>query len=121
MKPAIKAVLILIFFITVGCGDNSTGDNGSTDVVAVVNAPATATVGMQITLDGSDSIGPITAYGWLMVSQPQSSEARINNSNSVEANFTPDVEGEYVVRLNAISDQALADSDEVTIMVSADS
>ena len=120
MKTAIKAVLMLLLFITVACGDNSTGDESPTEIVVVINAPATATVGTVVMLDGSDSTGPITAYGWLMISQPQSSEARISNSNSVEAQFTPDVEGEYVVRLNAISDKVLADSDEVTITVSAD-
>jgi len=113
-----KALLIVILLTAVSCSDNSVTGNDPEEVVAVVKAPSTATVGSEVTLDGSDSTGPIIAYGWLMVSQPENSASRINNSESEEANFTPDVEGEYVIRLNVISDQVLADSDDVTVTAS---
>ena len=118
INKLILLILLMALFFMYSCSESGTDFSEPEQVVAVVNAPSSATVDIEVTLDGSSSTGPIVAYGWLMVSQPQNSAARINNSQSVEANFTPDIEGDYVIRLNAISDESLADSDEVTITAS---
>jgi hypothetical protein len=118
----INKIILLSFSMALitlySCSESGPNISEPEEVVAVANAPSSATVGVEVTLDGSGSTGPIVAYGWLMVSQPQNSASSINNSESVIANFTPDVAGDYVIRLNAISNESLPDSDEVTITAS---
>ncbi len=90
-----------------------------TNTAPVANAGADQTVGIGnlASLDGSGSSDvenhPLT-YLWSFVSIPAGSAAVINDSTLVQANFTADVLGDYVVELT-VSDGYDSHSDQVTI------
>ena len=77
-------------------------------------------VGTQVTLNGSgstDANDDPLAYSWSMVTQPEGSTAAIQNSNSVNASFVPDVPGTYVVSL--VVNDGTEDSDPSNVSVVA--
>lgn len=97
------------------------------DCVISVNAPPvasagsdqTANVGETVNLDGSGSSDPdgsSLTYSWSFQSRPTGSSATLSGSSSATPSFTPDVGGEYVVRLT-VSDGSADDTDDVTIDV----
>lgn len=59
-------------------------------------------LGTQLVLDGSGSIdadGDPLTYGWAILSRPAGSSAQLNDVTTRNPNFTPDVEGDFVVQL----------------------
>lgn len=92
----------------------------TTNVAPIANAgsgPMAATVGTQITLDGSGSTDPngdALTYSWVMTSRPGGSAAALGSANTVNPIFTPDVVGAYVVTLT-VSDGSLDNSSALTV------
>ncbi len=89
----------------------------NTAPVADAGADATALVGSLVALSGagsSDPDGNAIDYSWQFVSRPAGSAAALAGSSSVTPSFTPDVAGDYVIRL-IVTDGFLADDDEVTV------
>lgn len=61
-----------------------------------------ASVGYVVSLNGgnsSDPAGKALTYAWSLGSKPAASAAQLNSANSNIAQFSPDVLGEYVVKL----------------------
>ena len=61
-----------------------------------------------------DPEGKPLSYAWSFDARPSGSQASLQNSTSVQCNFTPDVAGDYVVRLT-VSDGKAKGYDTVTI------
>lgn len=72
----------------------------------------------QVTLDGSessDSDGDLLSYTWSFVSMPEGSEAVLSDATAIIPTFTPDVSGDYVVRLVVHDGRIESNFDTVTI------
>ena len=96
-------------------------DGGNTAPVADAGGDTTATTGSSITLDGSGSSDPDgdpLTYRWGFKSAPSGSS--VDNSTSWtdrytdSGSFTPDVDGDYEIRLT-VNDGTAEDSDVITV------
>ena len=68
-------------------------------------------------LDGSDSSDPdgdSLTYAWTILTRPSGSAVLVDGEDAAQATVTPDVEGDYVIRLE-VSDGELTDSDLLTV------
>jgi RHS repeat-associated protein len=71
--------------------------------IAHAGQDQTVFVGQLVTLDGSlskDPEGDALAYRWELASAPSGSSAFLNDPESVQATFTPDKAGQYLVQLS---------------------
>ena len=76
-----------------------------------------AEVGVAVPLDGSESTDPdgdALTYSWQLIDSPPGSGALIADSDRVDAELNPDVEGTFLVRLE-VSDGMATATDWVTI------
>jgi len=83
---------------TVSCADCG----ANRPPVASAGADQTVYVAQLVTLDGSassDPDGQPLTYAWSFVSRPPGSAASLSGATSVNPSFTPDREGDYVLRL----------------------
>ncbi len=89
---------------------SSTGTPSNLPPVAVVDPPTQVVHGLQaVYLDASGSFDPdqgdsITAYSWSFLFKPQDaqgnvSQAALDSTDQVTTSFTPDIMGQYIVRL----------------------
>lgn len=86
--------------------------------VANAGASQSATLGSQITLNGSnssDSDGDTLSYAWSFVSAPAGSVAALSNASSASPSFTPDKAGTYVLGL--VVNDGFIDSAQATVQV----
>ncbi|MFZ6011867.1 MAG: PKD domain-containing protein, partial [Bacteroidota bacterium] len=87
--------------------------------VAKAGENATGTAGSPVTLNASASTDPdddALSYTWQWLSKPQGSKAIIHAFDSVMANFTPDLAGQYIIRL-VVSDNIDSSADTIAIHV----
>jgi len=82
---------------------------------ANINAPSTATIGQEVTLDGSGSTGA-ESYLWKLTRVPTGSNASISSATSELAYFTPDIGGKYTVSLTVTNS---VDKDTATAEITA--
>ena len=85
-------------------------------LTADAGSDVTVNVGETVSLDGSGSSGVqgTMVYLWVIDSKPSGSQVFISDPATVNPSFTPDMEGDYVVKLtvsNGVSD----DMDQVTV------
>lgn len=102
-----KALLGSLSVTLVACGGGKS--NGSSTEGTANNIPVSISgenqnviAGQTVNLDGSlssDSDGDNLSYEWTIYSKPSGSKAQLSNINSVKPTFTPDLEGEYKIRL----------------------
>jgi hypothetical protein len=78
-----------------------------------------AGVGEQVVLDGSGSSSSTGSldYMWEFSSTPSGSSATLSGASTVNATFTPDMEGDYEVQLT-VSAEGETDTDMVTVSAS---
>ncbi len=89
--------------------NNGLTANAGPDLEASVGVPVTLNSNASLDMDGNGYM-----VLWSFESLPQGSSASINNPGAESTTFTPDMEGEYVVKLT-ISNNIGEDSDEVKI------
>jgi hypothetical protein len=99
-----------------GCDNNATNSGAAPTLDAVIDvSPSNPEVGNQVTLDASgsqDDQGIGYTVQWSFESKPSSSSAIIPDPSQSSATFTPDVDGDYVIKLTienlseGVSDQA---------------
>lgn len=85
---------------------------------ANAGADQTVRVGTPAMLDGSNSTntqGGVINYAWSFDSKPAGSNATFGNANAVSTTFTPDVLGNYVIRLTVT---AAGFTDSSTVLIS---
>ena len=84
------------------------------------NANNTVTVTSPYSLDGSDSYdvdGDALTYAWTIADKPEgSTAATLTGNDQAEAVFTPDVVGEYVIRLTVSDPGGNTHAAEVTLV-----
>ncbi len=101
-------------------GGDSGGDTNTPSVTADAGSDEDAVVGFEITADGSGSTGSSTvSYSWSISSKPTDSQASLTGSSSESPTLIPDLPGEYVLSLEASSDEE-TDTDEITISAIAE-
>ncbi len=92
---------LLVMMFLAGCGgggDSGGGVSATLAPTAQASADDTVPVGVQTTLDGSESKSPTgtpLSYQWTLTAKPSGSTASLSTPNSVRATFTPDVAGTY--------------------------
>ena len=125
---------VLLFLTAIfgvnGCGDlgNKTAPN-DTPVANAGRDQGSIRPGMLVTLNGSassDPDGQPLTYSWSFVSRPPGSTAVLTNPTRVSPTFTPDLVGDYVVRLivndgsvNSAPDTVLITSNNVPPVANA--
>lgn len=88
--------------------------------VADAGADRDVVTGKTVALDGSasrDADGDPLSYRWSFVSRPDGAEVNLSSADTVAPEFTPDVAGEYVVRL--VTSDGEADSASDTVVITA--
>jgi hypothetical protein len=97
--------------------------NSPTNTPPSVNAgeDMNASINTSVTLAGqvSDPDGDALTLTWEIVSQPAGSNASLESVTTAEVTFTPDIPGQYVIKLTA-SDGSSVVSDDVTITARAE-
>ncbi|MCL9777425.1 PKD domain-containing protein [Vibrio methylphosphonaticus] len=73
---------------------------------------------VNLVLDGSGSVdadGDALTYSWSILSRPVGSSAQLQNSTSRNPNFTPDVEGDFVIQLFVSDGKSISLPDVIVI------
>ena len=96
-------------------------------VAAIDNGPVSAgsatingTTGYKISLSGAGSSNPdgaALAYAWTLVSKPAASTAVLDSTTGAFSQITPDVLGDYVVRMIVTAPSGVASSYTTTVSV----
>jgi hypothetical protein len=98
----VLALTVTDSFGAVSAADSVTVTFDNTLPVADAGDDQSTTTGTTIHLDGSassDANNDSLSFTWSFASKPANSTATIDNANSEQASFTPDVAGTYVVSL----------------------
>lgn len=115
-RPHHALVLVALVLLLTAC-PGAGAPSGA--VGADAGADRTVAVGADVELDGSGSSGPSGAtllYAWSFEDVPDGSAAALTGASTAAAAFTPDVAGEYRVRLTV---RAGTSSDSDTVRVTA--
>ena len=103
----------------------ASSSSGNTPPVADAGDDQDVVIGLPVILSGGDSydvdLGSYSSflidYHWTLVTKPAGSSATLDSTTSRNTSFTPDVEGDYNIRL-VVSDD-FVDSAPDTVLVSA--
>ncbi len=124
--PDVNGVYTLQLFVSNGTSQSQaslvqiTAASGSLPPNARAGADQNAkTLTQTVTLNGSASYDPNTpqltlGYAWTFRTLPQGSTAQIQNANLAQAQFVPDVAGDFVFNLH-VTNSAGASDDTVTV------
>lgn len=128
VNPTFLADLPGTYIISLVVSDGSLSGAASTVTVTatvpnsipIANAGTDQNVrsGQLLTLDGSKSIdadNDALGYLWSFTSKPAGSNAVLSDSRAIKPAFTPDVDGDYIIRL--IVNDGKADSSQSVITV----
>ena len=89
--------------------------------VAAVSGPTyLASAGGPVTLRGGgshDPNGSALTYAWTLQSRPAASNAALSGASTVNAGFTPDVNGTYVIRLAVTNAAGVSASQTISLYV----
>lgn len=120
---AVLSMILFIWSLCTGCDllDDLFGSNSQP--VANAGNNQTVTIGDIVQLDGggsSDPDGDTLTYSWSFISKPSESSAVLSKSNTENATFTADKDGDYITKLVVNDGKLDANSDEVTITAEAE-
>ncbi|MBV1909545.1 MAG: PKD domain-containing protein [Kangiellaceae bacterium] len=97
-------------------------DNGNHAPVAVAGDDQVITLGENVLLNGSasyDDENDALTFEWSFANQPVGSGSQLNNPLSEDANFTPDVAGDYLLRLRVSDSNSYSEYDLLLVTVNA--
>jgi len=97
--------------VTVVSASLPVANAGANQALKMVNG------GINIQLDGSNSVGNALTYTWSFVSKPSQSSASLNNATTVNPTFTADMVGTYLVQLIVNNGTVDSIADTVKIMI----
>lgn len=103
----------------------TTSSPSNTPPVADAGDDMNVVTGLQVYLSGADSydvdLGPSSSflidYDWSFISRPTGSSAKLDPTDSRNTSFTPDLEGDYEIRL--VVNDGIVDSAPDTVVVTA--
>jgi hypothetical protein len=113
-----------------GCGGGGSGSPASAPppppnvapkaVLALAADAGTPTIGAEVALTGAASSDPESgalSYTWALQSKPANSNVTLPASTTATLKFTPDVVGNYVVRLRVTDPAGASSEQDLTIAV----
>ncbi|WP_395404397.1 PKD domain-containing protein [Pseudoduganella sp. UC29_106] len=89
-------------------------------MLALVGDSGTPSIGAEVSLTGAGSSDPESgalSYSWTLQSKPAGSNATLPTSNTAALKFTPDLGGNYVVRLRVTDPAGAASEQDLTVAV----
>jgi len=109
----------LLLFLLVGC-DNKSTNNNRDNTIPVANAGSDQylNVGTRVLLDGSasrDEDGDTLSYSWTLIEKPTGSSISLSLSETRSPFFTPDLEGDYLIKLVVNDGSSNSEPDYVSI------
>ena len=116
---------MLSMIIWTSCTEEDPEPEDPTDEVKLVAAfsftPESPTIGEEVTLDATTSFDESTTgfdINWAFTAMPEESDVELSNSTGIQATFTPDKIGDYVIELTITSfDGEVTDTKSSTITV----
>ncbi len=92
--------LPLIIVLLSACGGDSTGDGNASPVVNVtIDTDATVGVEVRLSATATDPDRDTLQYAWSITSAPVDSSVALINAGQSTSALTPDIEGDYSIRL----------------------
>jgi hypothetical protein len=114
MKMKLAGMCAALALALAGCGGGGGSDTPPSvppkAALALNNDAGTPSIGTEVSLSGAGSSGAVN-YSWTLQSKPAGSNVTLATSNAATLKFTPDVGGNYVVRLR-VSDAAGASAEQ---------
>jgi len=110
-------VLLMALLFTFACKKDDEPVVGEPPV-ADAGTDIDAFVGSNVILNGgnsSDPEGGALEYSWELTGSPTGSSVSISNASSEQANFVPDVEGDYTANLTVEDEDGNTASDDILI------
>lgn len=117
-QPIIQNHVHILDFDSTGIYTVTFGDTANRPPIANAGGDQQGFIGVPVTLSAAASTDPDgdpLGYAWTLLSRPAGSTAVLDNPAAIAPGFTPDLRGDYVVRL--IVNDGQADSAPVTITV----
>jgi hypothetical protein len=116
-------LFVAVIFGMSGCGGGSGNNAPNNKITAAEAGPAQNVIDRTlVTLNGSQSTGAdgsLITYQWSMVSKPVGSVATIINPTTVNPTFTPDLPGQYSLKLMVTDAKSISSEDTITVTVTA--
>ncbi len=103
MKPKYLSYLVFSLLLIFSACEKKEDEKPGAPPNANAGPDVTATINSSVQLSGtaSDPDGDAITTAWSVTSAPQGSSSSVNNAGSLTASFTPDVVGNYTLRLTA--------------------
>ncbi|HEY9490240.1 MAG TPA: PKD domain-containing protein, partial [Chryseosolibacter sp.] len=116
MRNNTVTLILILFTVILSCRETDTIEpNFPPNANAGADRTVQANVAVVVDASASSDQNRDTLfYSWFFVSKPSNSEAVIEDANVRTTRFTPDMEGQYVLRLT-VTDLIDADSDTLTV------
>ena len=112
-------LLVLTICTVTACSEEDIpGSPPTADAGEDIETPIDLAGTIVLTASGStDPDGDTLSYQWLLVQQPDESNASINNDDEVNAFITPDAEGVYLITLEVDDGNYPPVTDEIQITI----
>jgi len=97
-------------------------NNGNHTPIAEAGDDQNVLLDTEVILDGSNSVdeeGDTLGFEWSFGSKPNNSQTQLIDSTVEKPRFTPDVEGEYVVKLRVFDENSISEFDQLLITVTS--